>query len=715
MSDTRLDLDAEFAEFDNFSSGKDSDNAKMRLGSSKLSFKRNLSQRGGGISGLDDALAELDDLIDPMSDMRTHPSGASESTSKRRNARKFASRSETRTSGEPKLPEVLRDLEDVGLFVDNDYTIVAKVGQGEFGNVYKARDNANGNTVAIKVVYGGKGGVIDSAALIESRREFEISRLVTSPNVVHYQRFMLVQPARVIDATGRDACFVLIMDFLEGTELTFWYKRIQTTYAMPRQTVVVTKLARDMATGLVALHSADVVHSDIRTSNVMVQGSGRVEGTAVDVRAVLVDIGISCVTIADAKYDCSTTYVYTPGYASPEKALGGIGGDWDPKADDCWALGVVLYELVMGKHPFPNLLTADPVKKPKIFLSVIGAKPITASGTDPKVLRAIELLLVPEAERISAEDILATLIGGRLSSDPYKLEDFLLKKELGNGAFGTVFLAMDKKSGNHVALKVLTKQSNKDLERAEVAIAQGIRSRHVVRYLGYISNNPPVQLKAAKMYVASAVIMNYVDGQELTKFMGLARDNKNDVYKIVKGLATGVAALHAECVAHRDIKPPNIMLIGAAKNTAVLIDLGLGCRACAGCSVATKCMATGQASICTVDPKSGTAAYNGPEKLETMVRAAKKLEMETSYADMANDMWSVGLILFRLLVGDTNNQKFPDFGNTFDHLPLFQKYSSQFKDQIPDDVDPRLVSVVRGLLVPEQDRLTARQVLNLLK
>lgn len=193
------------------------------------------------------------------------------------------------------------------------YEILRELGRGGTSVVYDAYDHLLGARVALKRIVGATPG---TAARM--RRVLRSSLHLCHPNVVSLGEVF----------RGRDAWF-LTMELVEGTDMRSF---LRADRARLRSAFV------QMAKALHALHSAGIVHRDVKPSNVIVTREGRV---------VLVDMGLS--TAMSAAADGSTgSGLGTPAYMAPEQATAKFPGpslDW-------YAFGVMLYESLTGALPF---------------------------------------------------------------------------------------------------------------------------------------------------------------------------------------------------------------------------------------------------------------------------------------------------------------------------------------------------------------------------
>jgi len=205
------------------------------------------------------------------------------------------------------------------------YRLGAELGRGGMGVVYEAVDAATGAEVAGKVLLPQ----LRAVPSVRERflREARLGLAVAHENVVR----ALDVGAVAVD--GREVHY-LVMERVRG--------RTRRRLLLELGTVpeaLVREIGRQAAAGLASLHEAGVVHRDVKPDNLLLTDDRRVR---------LTDLGIAKVGGADPALTVEGQFVGSLPYAAPEQAA---GGDVGPPAD-LYALGVVLFELAMGRPPF---------------------------------------------------------------------------------------------------------------------------------------------------------------------------------------------------------------------------------------------------------------------------------------------------------------------------------------------------------------------------
>ncbi|GMK57162.1 hypothetical protein CspeluHIS016_0310020 [Cutaneotrichosporon spelunceum] len=208
-----------------------------------------------------------------------------------------------------------------------DFDIGRPLGKGHFGKVYLARLRSSDFILALKVL--DRAAIMSNAkAEIQARREIEVMRALRHPNIV-----------RMYDFFADNDRLVLMLEYAAQGEM---YRQLQKRggrFSESRS----AKYIRQVADGLAYLHTKDIIHRDIKPENLFIGLGGEVK---------IGDFGWS----VHSPTGSQRTLCGTPSYLSPEMVLGMPHG----KSVDIWALGVLAYELVVGKEPFEADTSAGP-------------------------------------------------------------------------------------------------------------------------------------------------------------------------------------------------------------------------------------------------------------------------------------------------------------------------------------------------------------------
>ncbi|KAI3450547.1 hypothetical protein Pfo_007212 [Paulownia fortunei] len=223
---------------------------------------------------------------------------------------------------------VLRLEDENGNKTVNEYVRERRIGAGSYGKVVLYRSRADGKHYAIKAFHKShllKLRVAPSeTAMTDVFREVLIMKVLSHPNIVN-----LVE---VIDDPTTDH-FYMVLEYVEGKWVC---EGAGPPGGLGENTA--RKYLRDVVSGLMYLHSHNIVHGDIKPDNLLVTGSGMVK---------IGDFSVSQVSEDDN--DELRRSPGTPVFTAPECCL---GVTYHGKAADTWAVGVTLYCLVLGKYPF---------------------------------------------------------------------------------------------------------------------------------------------------------------------------------------------------------------------------------------------------------------------------------------------------------------------------------------------------------------------------
>jgi eukaryotic-like serine/threonine-protein kinase len=210
------------------------------------------------------------------------------------------------------------------------YRMLAPLGAGAMGDVVVAHDPELDRRVAIKLMRAVEGGAEPTEQRqVRMLREARILAQLDHPNVV-----------RVLDV-GRDGAgeVWIAMELVEGGALRHWL-------ATPRTVDAILDAFTGAARGLAAVHTAGVVHRDVKPDNLLVAGDGRI---------VVGDFGLAlvhggpAVAGGDPRLTASGVILGTPGYMAPEQ----LGGAADARCDQfAWCLA--LWEALFGARPFDD-------------------------------------------------------------------------------------------------------------------------------------------------------------------------------------------------------------------------------------------------------------------------------------------------------------------------------------------------------------------------
>lgn len=245
----------------------------------------------------------------------------------------------------PSSPPGASDRFMPGVVFADRYRMVTCLGQGGMGEVWQADDLVLGTPVAIKLLHS-----TDSDQRERLLREVRLARQVTHPGV-----------CRVFDIGEADGAVFYSMEYIDGEDLATLVRRAGRL--MPQRVV---DFGRQLCAAVAAAHAQGVLHRDLKPANVLVDSDGAIRIT---------DFGIA---IARSE-ERSHTIVGTPGYMAPEQLAPGA-----PLSErtDVYAIGLILYELLVGHRPI--VPDGDALPPPPSALV-----PGVASSLDHVVMKAL--------------------------------------------------------------------------------------------------------------------------------------------------------------------------------------------------------------------------------------------------------------------------------------------------------------------------------------
>ncbi|MFT3696252.1 MAG: protein kinase [Kofleriaceae bacterium] len=256
-----------------------------------------------------------------------------------------------RTQIDPRIPEVAASASGPtavkltpGLRIEH-YELIRELGRGGMGQVFLARDTRLGRRVAMKFL-------VSSSPKFTER--FVVEAKVTA--AAHHENIVVIH-----DVGKYGNLPYMVLEYVEGTTLS----RMMEGKRMPVGRVI--ELIAPVVKALVRAHDANIVHRDLKPDNIIVNQSGTVK---------VLDFGIAKLfaegapTVADAARPGGV--VGTLPYMSPEQ----LGTDEVDHRSDLWAVGIIMYEMLAGKHPL------EPLTQGVIFGAAASEDPMPSLADD---------------------------------------------------------------------------------------------------------------------------------------------------------------------------------------------------------------------------------------------------------------------------------------------------------------------------------------------
>lgn len=203
----------------------------------------------------------------------------------------------------------------------DDYELLALLGTGGFGRVYRVRDLHLERQVALKVLHPT---LTQDAEVVERfRREAQLAARLSHPNIV-----------KIYDIGGRFGLIWYTMELIDGPSLA---QLVERNGPLPLEQVL--RLLREALSALAHAHGYGLVHRDIKPENMLIDPTGSVQIT---------DFGLALAL--RGKYGGATSQSGTPQFASPEQLL----GERVDQRSDLYSLAAVVYYALLGTPPFPG-------------------------------------------------------------------------------------------------------------------------------------------------------------------------------------------------------------------------------------------------------------------------------------------------------------------------------------------------------------------------
>ncbi len=248
------------------------------------------------------------------------------------------------------------------------YRILERIGAGGMGEVYRAHDEHLDREVAIKVLTAGT--VADDSARRQFRNEALACSKLTHPNI-----------ATVYDFDSQAGADFLVTEYVPGQTLD------EKLASGPLPQGEVLRLGRELSEGLAAAHAQGIVHRDLKPGNLRITSDGRLK---------VLDFGLArslAATEADTPTKSSSRnnigVAGTLGYMAPEQ----LRGEALDARSDIYSVGVVLYEMATGRHPFPETVV------PALIDAVLHKAPSPPRWCQPELSPRVEQIILKCLEK----------------------------------------------------------------------------------------------------------------------------------------------------------------------------------------------------------------------------------------------------------------------------------------------------------------------------
>jgi serine/threonine-protein kinase len=293
------------------------------------------------------------------------------------------------------------------------YQIVAELGRGGMGVVYKARHEGLNRWTALKMMLGGAHAGAEQ--LTRFHTEAEAVALLQHPNIV-----------QIYEVGEHDGLPYLALEFVDGGSLDKWVHR------QPQPFRDAAYLIETLAGAMQHAHEHGVIHRDLKPANVLLRAdpengdatpktrvASPFSGSALSATGLpkITDFGLAKRLQQDSSQTKSGMLMGTPSYMAPEQARGEVH-EIGPLAD-VYSLGAMLYELLTGRPPFQAATVMDTV------VQVTSIEPMAPTRLVPKLPRDLETICLKclqkdKAKRYASAGALAEDLGRFLAGEPIR-------------------------------------------------------------------------------------------------------------------------------------------------------------------------------------------------------------------------------------------------------------------------------------------------------
>ncbi len=254
------------------------------------------------------------------------------------------------------------------------FQITGKLGEGGMGAVWRAKQMGTNRDVAIKTVTAAR---IGAAELQRFALEIEVTAQLEHPNI-----------GRLYESRVDAGLCYYAMELIEGEDLDVWLQKEKP--AVP----VFLMVMLDVCRAVQFAHQKAIIHRDLKPGNVMM---------GLDKTPKVVDFGLAKLVekdkpSAESRVTGEGMAVGTPAYMSPEQ-IGAKGGLVDTRTD-VYALGVMLYEYIVGQHPHAAALEAGTMQ---LFMSVVRSDPPRPRTIKKSIDKDLEAVIMKSIAREASE------------------------------------------------------------------------------------------------------------------------------------------------------------------------------------------------------------------------------------------------------------------------------------------------------------------------
>ena len=258
------------------------------------------------------------------------------------------------------------------------------------------------------------------------------------------------------------------------------------------------------------------------------------------------------------------------------------------------------------------------------------------------------------------------------------LRTYIVGKMLGEGSYAKVKEGIDSKTKKMVAIKILSKKTLRRVPGGEASVSREIGIIESLSHKNVISIHTHFPVESKQKYY---IVFEYMGGGTLTSLLEGAPNKRLPLYqvrKLFQGLISALEHLREHRILHRDIKPDNLLL--DANGDMKLADFGVA-----------EIIGHGSAAKLKENAGIGSPAFQAPELIASPNSTPKKSKKTSMDNVFKSDVWSAGIVLFIMVVGE-----YP-FSITGNIMLLFEDIAAG-KFEVPDWVHPDCADLISQML-----------------